>query len=329
MPTACSLAQPQAQNGKALLVLALAAGFALPPATAFAQAGRRIAPEDLVLPTKDGVQIHVTYYASNAGKEAVPVVMLHDYNETRAVFEPLATALQNPPAAQDAAPGVPPMKPRAVITVDLRGHGQSKTALGPNGSLVKLDAAHFGPGDFHDMVTQDMEAVRAFLVERNDAGQLNLNRTCVVGTGMGANVGLLWTANDWAAPPLPVRKQGQDIHAMVLISPRWNFRGLALVEAMKFPPIQRQISTYLAFGANDPKVAKDCDNLLKTFERYHPEPPRDRAATMKDFFLFAPDTGLQGSQLLTSREFAMAPKIIDFIEARLGRIEFPWVMRKK
>jgi pimeloyl-ACP methyl ester carboxylesterase len=293
---------------------------------ASAQGVRPRPPEDITLSTKDGVQIKITYYASSAGAEAATVVMLHDFNETRAVFEPLALALQNPPRP---AEGVTPMASRAVITVDLRGHGRSKTAFGPGGASVGLDVEHFGPQDFQYMVHQDMEAVRAFLVERNDARELNLNRTCVLGSGMGANVALLWAFRDWATPPLPVRKQGQDVQALVLLSPRWNYRGLALVEAMKFPPIQQELSVFLAYGARDPKVAKDCENIRKTFERYHPEPPRDRALALKDFFVFAPETRLQGTELLTSREFDLAPKIVSFIEARLGRIDFPYVPRKK
>jgi hypothetical protein len=146
---------------------------------------------------------------------------------------------------------------------------------------------------------------------------------------MGANVAVLWAAKDWATPPLPVRKQGQDVQALVLISPRWNYRGLELVRALKFPPIRQQLSIYLAYGERDPKVAEDCESMLEIFERYHPEPPRDQAAALKDLFFFAPETRLQGTELLNSRAFALAPKIVNFIEARLGRVDYPYVPRKK
>src|SRR5690606_8877489 len=172
------------------------------------------------------------------GRQAVPVVMLHDYNETRAVFDPLARALQNPPQPEN--PAVPQIESRAVLTVDLRGHGGSKTALNANGSTVELESNRFQQADFLAMVDLDMEAVRSFLVEENDAGKLNLNSLGLVGSGMGANVAILWAAKDWAAPPLPVRKQGQDVKALVLLSPRWNFNGLLLRDPMRFPPVQRR-----------------------------------------------------------------------------------------
>jgi pimeloyl-ACP methyl ester carboxylesterase len=302
-----------------------------PRALAQTPRASRLPPaESISLTTKDGVQIGVTYYGSNAGTQAVPVILLHDFNETRAVFEPLARLLQNPPAdlQQDLPAGAAP-QPRAVVTVDLRGHGQSKTAFDVDGLPVELDASRFGQADFEDMVLYDLEAVRAFLVERNDAGELNLNKLCLVGAGMGANVALNYAARDWAIPNLMARKQGQDVKALVLLSPTRMFRGLSSIEPLKFPPVQQQLSVFLAYGAGTPKIAKDCETMVKTWSRYHPEPPRREIATMKDFFVFAPQTQLQGTELLTSEEFGLAPRIAGFIEVRLGRINYPHFVRKR
>ena len=66
------------------------------------------------------------------------------------------------------------------------------------------------------MAALDMEAVRKFLVDKNDAGELNLNKLCLVGSGMGASVAANWAVQDWSAPPLAVGKQGQDVKALVL-----------------------------------------------------------------------------------------------------------------
>ena len=302
------------------------------PSAADAQDGapaRTLPPAAYSLTTKDGVQLRITYFPSTAGEQAVPVVMLHDFNETRAVFTPLATLLQSP--TQDIAESLPPGPPLqgcAVVTVDLRGHGESKTAV--DGDLaVELDAAHFQVGDYHDMVLFDMEAVRAFLVAENDAGRLNLNKLCIVGAGMGANVALAFAARDWSIPPLAARKQGQDVKALVLLSPTRTFHGLSSIEPLKFPPVQQGLSIYLAYGAGDPKVAKDCKNIAKIFERYHPEPPRELMASRKDYFVFAPNTPRQGTELLTREEFAQLPRIAGFVEMRLGRRDFPHVVRLK
>jgi pimeloyl-ACP methyl ester carboxylesterase len=273
------------------------------------------------------VQLQITYYPSNAGQEAVPVMMLHDFAETRAVFNPLALALHKGQTPEN--PSAPRGASRAVVTVDLRGHGDSKMAIGPDGSAVELDANRFQLQDFQDMAVEDVETVRRFLVEQNDAGQLNLNKLCIVGSGLGANLAILWAARDWATPPLAIRKQGQDVKALVLLSPQWNFRGLVLRDAMKFPPIQEQLSVFLAYGRADRQSAQDGDAMRKIFARYHPEPPADQVQQRKDFFVYDPDTRLQGSKLLNSREFTMGPKIANFIEVRLGSRTFPWVQRKK
>jgi pimeloyl-ACP methyl ester carboxylesterase len=281
-------------------------------------------PTELALTTKDGVQLKITYYPSSAGHDAVPVVMLHDFGETRAVFNPLAVALQTP---RPREVGTDPNTSRAVVTVDLRGHGESKLAVDRDGSTVELDATRFALEDFQAMVALDMEAVRSFLVEQNDTGMLNLNKLCIVGSGMGANVAVLWAARDWAAPPLPVRKQGQDVKALVLISPRWRDRGLILRDAFKFPPIQRQLSVLLAYGAADRAVAEDGENIEKILARFHPEPPADQVQERKDFFVYKPETQLQGTKLL--KEFGLGPRIASFIEARLGSKDFPYLQRKK
>lgn len=310
-----------------LTVVCLGGMWPMSPAEAQSPNQRIPQPADVAVSTKDGVQLKLTYYPSNAGRDAVPVVMLHDFSETRAVFDPLARLLQNPQAPEN--PAAPRVASRAVVTVDLRGHGQSMTAIARDGSVVELDATRFQLGDYQAMVVQDMEAVRSFLVEQNDAGLLNLNKLCVVGSGMGANVAVLWAARDWAMPPLAVRKQGQDVKALALFSPRWNFRGLMLRDAMQFPPVQRELSVLLAFGRADRKLAKECDNIRDIFARQHPEPPADQVQQLKDFFVFDPDTPLQGTKLLNSREFGMDQKVATFVELRLGRREFPWLQRKK
>jgi pimeloyl-ACP methyl ester carboxylesterase len=298
-------------------------------AQAPARPARPAPPEEFSLSTKDGVQLAITYYPSNAGTQAVPVVLLHDFNETRAAYEPLARFLQSPPPAlvEDLPPGGP-MLPRAVVTVDLRGHGDSKTAFNADGSLDELDATQFGVADFEDMVLLDLEAVRAFLLARNDAGQLNLNKLCIVGAGMGANVALAYAVHDWSVPDLAARKQSQDVKALVLLSPTRVFHGLSSAEALKFPPIQQDLAIYLAYGAATTRLARECETMIKVWERNHPEPPRADIPALKDFFVFAPQTQMQGTELLTTAEFGLGPRIAEFIELRLGRHDYPHYVRK-
>lgn len=280
-------------------------------------------PKDVRLMTKDGVQLQATYYPAVPGEkqDTVPIILLHDYKESRAVYDDFARYLQQAPLDD------PKKAPRAVLTVDFRGHGDSKSAQTVDGSIIELDAANFRTADYEAMVVFDMEAVRKFLVQKNNAGELNLNQLGVLGAGMGANVATLWTARDWSMPPLPRLKQGQDVKALMLISPRWNYRGLPLVGPMKHPAIQREISVLLAYGEQDKTVQRDAENIYKTLKRFHPEPPRDRVAELKDLYSFNLPTSLQGAELVTKRQFELVPLIDRFIELRLGQKEFVWIDR--
>ena len=48
------------------------------------------------------------------------------------------------------------------------------------------------------MATEDMMAVKAFLWDRNNAGELNIDKLCVVGAEMGASVAMSFALADAA-----------------------------------------------------------------------------------------------------------------------------------
>ncbi len=303
----------------AIVIFACCACYA---ATAVAQPSRGKAPppKDRKLTTKDGVRLGITYYASTEGKEAVPVVLLHDHKESRVVFNALARALQDPPSG--SGPSL------AVVTVDFRGHGDSKTVELRDGRSQEIDAARLRAADFQNMVRFDMEAVRKFLVTKNDEGALNLNKLCLCGSGLGANVAVYWAAQDWSAPSLAVGKQGQDVKALVLVSPKWSYRGLPLKGPMKNRAIQQRISTLIAFGEKDTKASRDARNIHKILERYHPEPPKHELREKKDLFIVPLGTSLQGTELLAKPQFGLFSKLQGFVDVRLVQKEFEWVKRR-
>ena len=140
------------------------------------------AAENKTLVTKDGVSVAISYFPSRSGQQATPVVVLHDLKESRAIYRDLATRLQQPGQGDDH-PSF------AVVTVDLRGHGDSMTQALPGGQTRQIEAAKLKKNDAVAMVLGDMEAVRKFLVGENDAKKLNLNRLSVIGVGLGAAVG--------------------------------------------------------------------------------------------------------------------------------------------
>src|SRR6476659_6384891 len=83
------------------------------------------APEAASLVTRDGVQLKISYFpraarkGSAQSKQVTPVVMLHDYKSSRAVFAPLVDRFQAPATTESNRPQF------AIVTVDLRAHGES------------------------------------------------------------------------------------------------------------------------------------------------------------------------------------------------------------
>ncbi len=279
------------------------------------------ANETVKLKTRDGVQLKATYYRSDLGKDAVPIVMLHDFKESRTVFNGLARVLQSPPGGERPS--------HAILTVDLRGHGESTSVQGPNGQARELKAAKLGKRDFRDMVLYDMEAVRKFLVKKNDAGELNLNKLCLLGSGMGGNVATAWAAVDWSTPKLANRKQGQDVKGLILASPDWGFRGLPMLKPLRHRDVREQISMLIIYGKQDRKSAKSAETVHKNLEKFHPEPPPERRREEKDLFLVGLPTSLKGTRLLADPTFRMLPMVEQFLDSRLSQQDYEWVRRRR
>jgi pimeloyl-ACP methyl ester carboxylesterase len=277
-------------------------------------------PEQVTLTTKDGVQLAATYYEGKADNSTTPVVMLPDHKDAQATFDAVARRMQSPG-------GEDKHEPFAVLTVDLRGHGGSTKQELPNGTTVELDAAKLRANDFKEMVLFDMEAVRRFLVGKNDDGKLNLNKLSIVGVGMGANVATIWTARDWSVPPLSVGKQGQDVKALVLISPQWKGYNLPIHKSLQHPLVRQEVAFMMVYGKNDSGVERDIGRIFKQLDRYHPK-PTSNTDKPRDLIALSWPTSLQGSRLLGEIGTEAEDKIIDFLVTHVAQEEYEWSQRR-
>jgi len=289
-------------------------------------------PEAVNLVTKDGVQLKATYFpgaarrGSTQAKQTTPVVVLHDFKSTRAIFNPLIAALQPPVEAGAERPYF------AVIAVDLRAHGDSTKQLFLDGTLSDLDAARLSKEDLLAMARFDMEAVRSFLVDKNDAGDVNLNKLCLVGSGMGASVAANWALQDWTAPPLAVGKQGQDVKAIVLISPHWSYNGLSMQNPMKFTPLKKNVSWLLMGGSEDSRVKSDFNRIERQLERHHPVNEKSAgnpgAPDRTGLVVSLLPTSLQGDRLVGQSGAAMDNQIVKFLTQNVAALQLPWTNRR-
>lgn len=293
---------------------------------ALAQEGRvGPPPEPANLVTKDGIQLKGTFFPGPAragsmqGKQTTPVILLHDFKSSRAVFTPLIDALQS-------GGGDGPFF--AVMAVDLRAHGESVTQQLPDGSQAALDASKLSKEGLAAMATLDMEAVRSFLVDKNDAGELNLNKLCIVGSGMGASVATNWAAQDWAAPPLAVGKQGQDAKALVLVSPRWSYNGLSMQDAMRFGAFKQNVAWLMICGAQDSKMKTDFDRIHKQLEKSHPAAKKAGQQAPSGLQVVLVPSSLQSDTLLSQSAQAVYPQIVAFLTENVAAVQQPWLSRR-
>ena len=178
------------------------------------------------------------------------------------------------------------------------------------------------------MATLDMEAVRNFLVDKNDAGELNLNKLCLVGSGMGASVAANWALVDWTAPPLAVGKQGQDVKAIVLISPRWSYNGLSMQEPMKFSPLKQNVAWLLICGAQDSRVKSDFERVQKQLEKFHPLEKKSGPPVRSGMASSLVPTTLQGDKLFSQPAAAIDDQIVDFLTKNVAAKQLLWTSRR-
>lgn len=200
------------------------------------------------LTTDDGKQLAATYYKSVKGKDAPALILLHQQGSSRLAWKiPMVDRLHE--------------EGYAILTFDFRKHGEA-------GGGEKL-----GAHDYVGMVN-DLETAKAFLVEEHEKGNLNIRKTGIVAPAMAGPIALVFTAADWLrsphddAPTLEASTpRGQDIRALVLLSPNDNLPGLGpqpsqAAITLKNPAFH--VATLIAVGTKDAK-----DKGMKTAREIH------------------------------------------------------------
>src|SRR5262249_18699919 len=124
----------------------------------------------------------------------------------------------------------------AVITVDLRKHGQSTNVAqvgGDSHATPKSSEASIQSSDYRNMVEFDLEAVKRFIQQQHQAKKLNMRKLGIVAAGSSVAVAD-WNKEpyDDAASEEMKTPRGQDVRAIVFLSPPSRVRGLSLMEAI-------------------------------------------------------------------------------------------------
>ena len=284
-----------------------------------AQATKEIPkPEIMSVETKDGVSIKCTYFGSNLGKKAVPIILLHGWESKRDRMMGLAGALQK--------------EGHAVIIPDLRGHGGSKSVKFANGDVKEIKLDRIRPADFESYVKYDMEAIKKFLMKENNEAKLNIEMLTVIGCDFSTIVAVKWAVQDWSWQNLSGLKQGQDVKALVLVSPDASFKGFTYSKALQSPAMGSLLSLMVIVGKNDARTFSDAKKfeLLVTKKRTTKFETPAESRENKDFFRIDKPTSLNGERLLNEPQANCLKDILYFINARLvsKQDDLPWKDRK-
>lgn len=251
-------------RGPAVLaaVLTVLAGLVVPLVATAAEKADQSARE-IALETSDGVTVAAWYYPPprpDDEKDAKPTtrpgvaILVHDLEGSHEALESVAEAIQESGCG--------------VIALDLRGHGASRRE--PEDDPRRLKKPDFdrmvmsSGGQKRDQATNsgDLEAARRWLQEKA-AGEVDVERLFVVGSGLGATIAATWAAADWAWPDIATGPQGRHVQAVVLISPVFTARAFSIAPALTVEPLRRSGRVLILAGTGDRDAARVFDQLKR------------------------------------------------------------------
>jgi hypothetical protein len=269
----------------------------------------KVTSQDLTLEAKDGAEIKITYFKSPAGQESPVVIMLHGKGGNRLVWKSMAEFLQQ-------------KLEFAVITVDLRGHGESSGGAGTTGK--KADS-NVKARDYAAMIEFDMEAVKKFTFEENQAKNLNMNKIAIVAADMSTPVAVAYTEYDWAKTPYDdavtpelQTPRGRDVQALVLLSPEYNAPGLPISKSLgTIRLLERPV--LICVGDKNPADLKEAK---KVHEALAPRTVKSPQIVYKQYPVKLTGTNLLGADQKTEED------LVNFLFEHVKKLKGQWRDRK-
>ncbi len=285
------------------------------PAPGAAPLGSIPLVENKQLLTRDGVPVHVSYFPSSAGKEAACMILLHGKKGSRIDWHKTLV-----PALQQAD--------IAVVTVDLRGHGEtplSAEAASKNGGK-KVDTVPSKARDYEAMVTEDLEAVKRLLYEEHQAGKLNMRKLAIGAAEQSAAVAFAYFKYDWdkvpfddAPTPAGRTPKGQDVQALVLLSPETSAPGLATQPCINLARTSAR-PVLVVYGSKD---TLDKGASKKLFEQLTP-----RKEIIDAYVYSRPlELSFRGTELL-GKKTKIEEAIVGFVDKHVKKAPIEWRDRR-
>lgn len=270
----------------------------------------KLKPRRVSLRAKDGVQLNAFYFPSDKGKEAISVLLVHEWKGQASPYGPLVVALRNAGCA--------------VLVPDYRGHGDSKEYVTRQGKEAKFNIAQMSKRDVENIITFDLEKSKSFLKDENNEENLNLNALVVIGVREGCVMAAHWAERDWGFPSLGRMKQGQDVKCLVFISPVKQVKGIGIDPTLKNANLLR-LPVMIVAGDDSPEA----DEAMRVAKRIESMKKRMGRGTASGFELMMVNTPLSGRSLVNDVS-AVIPSIAKFVKSQvvISEEENPWIERE-
>lgn len=290
----------------------------------FGQApAKKVLSEEKMLPTKDNANVAITYFKATGGQDAPVVILLHGKGSSRQVWKGYAEFLQKADFA--------------VVTVDLRGHGESTGGGGAAATGKKAETGAPKAHAYEAMVAGDMEAVKNFLREEHQKKQLNMNKLAIVAADMSTPVAIAYTELDWKKTPYddaPTLAQktprGQDVQALILLSPEGTAPGLNVTKSVGFI---RVIGRAVMIGVGN-KNKTDLIVANKMHDQLDPKKEKDKKEKDKEekdkdqiIYIERYESPLEGTNLL-NKNLGVEKHMFAFLTKHLKDHKSEWRDRR-
>lgn len=291
------------------------AGMGASPAAAQEEEKKKPIVEEKTLATDDEWPIHITYFNKAPSPRTPIVVLLHMQGSNRQVY-------QNGLAEKIVERGI------AVITVDLRKHGESKSRGGAlAGDDSSTDASELKPVDYQLMVAEDLQAVKQFIFAEHQLQNLNMAKMGIVAAEMSAPVAVNFASLDWLkkpyddAPTLAASTpRGQDVKALALLSPAGSVPGLQTFKPLKVLADPRiPMALMVGVGSGDPLDKGEAKKMYQLVAGNS----RNKDRTYLETYQFK----LRGTDLL-GKNLLVEDHILAFFAKHLQELDIDWVDRR-
>jgi pimeloyl-ACP methyl ester carboxylesterase len=278
---------------------------------------------------QDGLPIHFTYYPaldSVGGQKrdvrtAAVLILLHGQEMSRLFWDKTSA----PPAAATAKPGsaagpfaaVLQQQGFAVISVDMRKHGDS----------VREGENRVTTNDYELMIA-DLIVLKEFVFQQHQAQKLNMRKLAIVAMDAMVPIAATFAEWDWRQAPYDdhailaqCTPRGQDVRAIVMISPETNSGRVQATNSLRFlASPEKRMAFEVVVGKKDTAAAKKASTLFKVVRGASTDDERVKLAEL--------DTNEKSAHLFGNPRIQAEVPIIKFLKANVADLSIDWQDRR-